>query len=552
MKVESFRFGGDGFAVSFRVTARRFFMMDYVIKDLIVIDGTGKEGYSADLGIQDGRIAAIGGLSGERDRIIDGSGLVASPGFIDMHSHGDLEFFQPRPSEAKVRQGITTELLGQDGLGAAPVKEMDVEVLGRLLAGLNGILPAEEWTWRTLQQYLGALEGRALSSNVAVLLSHGPVRLHVMGMGERDATRTEMEAMKSLVREALRKGAFGFSTGLIYPPCTYGNTKELIELNREVSARDGIFVVHLRDEGYHLLRSLDEVLRISEESGVHLHISHFQAYGKVNWPLMDEALKRASVFLAKGGKITWDRYPYLAGSTVLTAVLPPWTFNEGPEALISNLKKPPFRARIHADFEKGLDVWHNRQISVGWENIIINAVHLEKNRWMQGKSCQAVADKLQKNPIDMVCDLLAEERMAVTMISFYGSEEVLDKVLTHSQATVGSDGIYGGRPHPRLYGTYPRFIQRYVREKKMLRLPDAIRKITASPAQILGLSDRGVIKEGYWADIVLFDPEKISDTATYESPENYPVGIFYVFVNGKLVVDQGRVTGAHPGRVLRK
>ncbi len=527
-------------------------MIDYTISNVMVIDGTGKEGYRADIGIQAGKIVAIGDVKDEGRRTIDGSGLAASPGFIDMHSHTDLEFFKPQPPYAKVRQGVTTELLGQDGLGAAPVKEPDIDTVAALLGGLDGILPKEQWTWRSFNDYLEALDSISLPNNAAVLLPHGPVRIAVMGMGERDATDSELGTMKGLVREAMEDGAFGLSTGLIYPPCSYGNTKELIELNKEVAEKDAIFVVHQRDEGYYLSRSFDEVMKVSRESDAHLHVSHLQAHGKVNWPIMDEVLEKADTFINEGGEVTWDRYPYLAGCTVLTAVLPPWVFKEGPAALIENLRKPEYRARIHTDFEKGLDVWHNRQISVGWENIIVTAVQLEKNQWMEGKSCEAIARELRMNPIDMVCDLLAEEKLAVTMISFYGSDEVLEKVLAHSHATVGSDGIYGGRPHPRLYGTYPRFIKLFVREKRMFTLSEAIRKVTSFPAQILGISDRGILKEGDWADIVLFDPETIGDTGTYEEPESYPEGIQYVFVNGGLVVDQEGVTGNLPGRVLRR
>ncbi len=525
-------------------------MYDFIIRNAAVVDGTGADEVRADIAFSEGRIAKIGKIEGKEG--LDASGLVACPGFIDMHTHMDLELLRDSTPDAKVRQGVTLDLLGQDGLGTAPVSEKNKPLLMGILSGLNGILPEEKWTWGSFDDYLNALERRKLPNNVAVLLSQGPVRIEAMGMDERRATPDELAVMKRIVADAMASGAYGLSSGLIYPPCPYADTEELIELNKEVAKADGIFVVHQRDEGYHLSRSFDEVCKICGTSGARLHISHLQAYGKVNWPIMDEVLKKADAYLAAGHNVTWDRYPYLAGCTTLTAVLPTWTFNEGTEALVRNLRVPEYRARIHEEFTKGLDVWHNRQISVGWENIWVTAVHLDKNRWMEGKSCQAVADAQNKNPIDAVCDLLAEENLAVTMISFYGSEEVLKKVLSHPQATIGSDGIYGGKTHPRLYGSYPKFLKEYVREKKFMTLPQAVRKITSFPAQILGIPDRGVLREGCWGDVVLFDPKTIADTATYEQPAQYPIGIPYVFVNGVPAVEDSKTTGKLPGAVLRK
>lgn len=525
-------------------------MYDFIIRNATVVDGSGGEEYRADLAFSAGRIAKIGKVEGKEG--LDAEGLVACPGFIDMHTHMDLELLRDKTPDAKVRQGVTTDLLGQDGLGTAPVSEKNRPLLAEILSGLNGILPDEKWTWGSFEKYLAALERRKLPGNAAVLLSQGPVRIEAMGMDERRPTPDELDKMKKIVADAMSAGAFGLSSGLIYPPCPYADTEELIELNREVAKYDGIFVVHQRDEGHYLSRSFDEVCTICASSGARLHVSHLQAYGKVNWPIMDEVLAKADRYLASGHSVTWDRYPYLAGCTTLTAVLPTWTFNEGTEALIRNLTDPSYRARIHEEFTKGLDVWHNRQISVGWENIWVTAVHLDKNRWMEGKSCQAIADAQGKNPIDAVCDLLAEEKLAVTMISFYGSDEILKKVLSHPQATIGSDGIYGGKTHPRLYGTYPKFLKEYVREQKVFSLPEAIRKITSFPASILGIGDRGLLKEGHWADVVLFDPATIADNATYEEPERYPTGIPYVFVNGETVVDPSGYTGGLPGKVLRK
>lgn len=527
-------------------------MFDLVIRGALIADGTGGDLFSADVAVKDGRIARIGTDLGEGARVIDGSGQVLSPGFIDMHTHMDLELLRDKKPDAKIRQGVTTDLIGQDGLGAAPVSPENRKLLADILSGLNGVIDDEKWSWGSFGEYLAALEKTGLPNNVATLVSQGPVRIEAMGMDERPPTERELDIQRALVREAMEEGAFGLSSGLIYPPCPYADESELTELNREVAAFDGIFVVHQRDEGYYLSRSFDEICGISRRSGVRLHVSHLQAYGRVNWPIMDEVLAKADAFLDEGGEVTWDRYPYLAGCTTLTAVLPTWTFNEGTDALIANLTDSAYRRKIHADFALGLDVWHNRQISVGWDNIIVTAVRLDRNKWMEGLSCQAIADEQGKNPVDAVCDLLAEEKLAVTMISFYGSEDVLRKVLSHRRATVGSDGIYGGRPHPRLYGSYPKFVREYVRERGVFTLQEGIRKITSFPAKILGIADRGVVREDGWADLVLFNPDTIGDRATYEEPEQYPEGVSRVFVNGTEVVSPSGTCGNLPGKVLRK
>ena len=529
-------------------------MQDYTITNATVVDGTGNQPYTADVVIKDGRIERIMRFTDDSRaaHVIDAKGQVLAPGFIDMHSHTDLQYLKEEPLDAKVRQGVTTELIGQDGLGVAPIEPGTLPLLSGLTAGLLGKVPAGEWCWRSFGEYLDTLDRRRLPTNAAALASHGPIRIASMGMDNRPATAGELERMRGMLGDMMASGAYGLSTGLIYPPCSYCTTDELIALCREVSPHDGIFVVHQRDEGYYLKRSFEEVTRIAREGGVHLHISHLQAYGQVNWPLMDDVLAMADRFIEEGHQVTWDRYPYLAGSTVLTAVLPDWTLGAGTAALVKNLRDRDFRARVRAEYTKGLDQWHNRSISVGWDKIVVSAVQRPENHWMEGKDCAALARATGKDPIDFVCDLLADEELAVTMISHYGSEEVLGKVLGHAQATVGSDGIYGGRPHPRLYGTYPRFLNQFVNVRRTMSLPEAIRKVTSVPASILGLRRRGQIREGWHADLVLFDPERITDTATYEEPYQYPKGISYVFVNGKPVVADGEYNGERPGRVLRR
>lgn len=528
-------------------------MLTWILKDIRIVDGTGKGMFQTDIGIRDGRIERIGTIDCEcAPSIINGAGLIACPGFIDMHSHMDIALLKTPSPDAKIRQGVTTDLIGQDGLGTIPVSQKNKKQLALLLAGLNGVLPEEEWIWGGFNEYAGALEQRGLPSNVAILASHGPLRVEAMGMENRPPTLLEMDAMCSCLAEMLEDGAFGLSTGLIYPPCSFGDAEELTVLNRKVAENGGVFVVHMRDEGYHLLRSIDEVANACMLSGAKLHISHFEAFGKVNWRLIDGAISKLEEYGKQGVSVSWDRYPYLAGCTVLSAVLPPWVFEGGPDKLIENLLIPSFRSRIHADFEKGLDVWNNRQISVGWDNVIVTSVQKEENQWMHGLSCSEISQKQNKNVVDSICDLLAEERLATMMVTFYGSEEVLEKILSHRWGTVGSDGIYGALPHPRLYGAFPKFLRDFSLDTRRLTLEEAVRKITSGPAEILGIQDRGRIEEGCWADIVLFDPVTLRDKGTYQDPVQFPEGIHSVFVNGVLVVEEGKPTGALPGRVLRK
>ena len=548
-------------------------MSQYLLAGALVVDGTGGETFVADVlvrgesivqiqrrtggaSLRDGRSEGVPGSDGlDVLPAIDLSGKMLVPGFIDMHSHSDLVYLgeggSPVP-DAKVRQGITTELLGQDGLGVAPVSPNDRQLLSELTAGLLAGPSGPSWDWASFGEYLSRLEKAHLPTNAAVLASHGPVRIAAMGMESRPPSAAELDRMKALVREAMLDGAFGFSTGLIYPPCSYCDTVELESLAGEAAPYGGIFVVHQRDEGCHLQRSFEEVARVSLLSGAHLHVSHLQAYGKVNWPLMDGVLGRAETLVSSGLRVTWDRYPYLAGCTVLMAVLPQWTLSEGSRALIKNLRDPAFRRRIHADFGKGLDVWNNRAITVGWENIVVSGVRSPGAKWMEGGDCAELASAAGKTPVDFVCDLLADEELAVTMITHYGSPEVLDKVLAHRCATIGTDGIFCGHPHPRLYATYPRFLLDFVIRRKALTWPEAIRKATGLPAEILGLERRGLVREGYFADLAVIDPARLEDSATYDEPARHPGGIDYVFVNGEVVVDPQGFTGRTPGMVLRK
>ncbi len=531
-------------------------MFDIKITGGTIIDGSGARGYRADVGIAGDSIVEIGSDLAHGYTEICAEGLVVCPGFIDTHSHSDLRLLRADPPLAKISQGVTTELLGQDGLGVAPVVEDTLPQLRALTSGLLGPHPAQDWDWRSFEEYLDRLEGASLPNNQAVLASHGPLRLLHVGAADRAATPRELELMKETLQEVMEQGAWGLSTGLIYPPASYAPSEELTALTQVVSDMDGVFVVHLRDEGYYLQEALGEVIDACRRSGCRLHISHLQAYGRANWHLLPRALNMIAKAGAEGMVVTCDRYPYLAGSTVLTAVLPTWVLDGGPQECLNRLSDPRSRARIHEAFTQELHVWHNRALSVGWENITVSWVAGEKNQDVVGRSIQQLSDERGMDPVDVVCDLLLEEDLQVTMISHYGSEDNLELILQHPSSAVATDGIYGGKPHPRLWGTYPRLLSRYVRETKVLTVEEAVYKITSLPARIIGLRDRGLILPGMKADIVVFDPREVAELSTYNDPERPPKGFHLVMVNGTAALRSERYLpeAADPGSgcVLRR
>lgn len=525
-------------------------MFDLLIKDGLLIDGTGKAAYKSDLAVKDGRIAAIGQMGeAEAVHVIDAVGKVVAPGFIDTHSHSELRLLDSPIPEAKLRQGITTEILGQDGLSVAPVRSQDIALYHQLLAGLLGN-PKVEWNWSSVTDYLERLERQGIPVNVAYLVPHGMLRIIAMGMESRPASARELELMKRLLADAMAQGALGLSTGMIYPPCSYATDQELVDLTAEVARLGGNFVIHMRNEGQWLLESVAQTLEICRRSGVALHISHFKAFGKANWHKPPKVLELVDSACADGLTVTADQYPYIAGSTLLTACLPQWTLAGGTQACLERLAKE--RATIKEWFKKDVTVWDNRSISIGWENIIVSSVKTEANRWTEGLSIAEIAQRRSSDPVDALCDLLLEEELAVTQIMFYGCEDNIVTYMSYPKTMICTDGIYGGRPHPRLYGSFPRVLGRYVREQGLFSLEEAIHKMTGLPAATFGLCDRGKLAENYAADIVVLDPAVVVDKATFEKPEQYPLGIEYVIVNGKVAINQGGFTGATAGRRLSR
>ncbi len=535
-------------------------VFDLLIKNGKIVNGTGNPWFKADIGIKNGKIEKIGRLdSADAEKILDAEGLIVSPGFIDMHNHSDISvFFNPK-LESTIRQGITTLVIGNCGSSLAPVNPATKDLF---MKHIEAFLPSDaelEVTWNTFEEYLNKLEEIEMAANIAPLVGHGTVRIAVMGFDDREPTAEELDEMKKLVAEAMEAGAFGMSTGLIYPPGVYSKTEELVELCKVVAKYGGIYVSHIRGEGGTLIEAVKEAIYIGEKAGVPVEISHHKAAGKSNWGKTKETLKLMEEARKRGVDVTCDQYPYRAGMTSLSAVLPPWVHVGGVEEMLRRLRDPKEREKIRRDIEQGLPGWENFVADCGWENIYISSVVTEKNKHLEGKNVAEIAKIKGKDELDAVCDLLLEEDGRVTIVLFMMDEEDIVRVMKSPLQMVATDawavapyGVLGaGKPHPRFYGTYPRVLGRYVREKKVLTLEEAVRKMTSFPAQKLGLKDRGLILEGMWADIVIFDPAKIIDKATYQNPHQYPEGIEYVIVNGKIVVENGEHTGVLPGKTLR-
>jgi N-acyl-D-amino-acid deacylase len=517
-------------------------MFDVIIRNARIVDGSGNPWFRGALAIEAGRVAAVGQIAenAETRETIDAGDQVVCPGFIDSHVHADLVLFAEPDFPGGVHQGVTTVIIGQDGVSYAPGSPSTQAFYRAYFGALNGN-PKDVGEWRTVGEYLAQFDRRS-AANAAYLVPHGNVRIEVMGLAERAPTADELKQMQAIVAQGMADGAIGVSTGLDYIPCNYSDTQELIEVCRPAGEAGGVYVTHQRSYGAKVVEATHESTAIGHEAKMAVHISHYNGFADTLLPLIEEGREQ-------GVDVTFDTYPYLAGCTILSMVcLPRWVQVGGIEAAVERLRKPDVRTELRP--------WLEAQ-ERGWDNLVMAAVNLPEHKPLEGQTIPQAAKSAGQNIPDFVCDLLVKENMEVAVIAFAGTggrtESDMRRIMQHPAHMAGSDGIYtGGKPHPRGYGTFARYLSEYVREQKVLRLEEAIRHMTSAPAARFNLKDRGLLRAGFAADVVVFDPRNIRDRATYADGKQMATGVSHVFVNGEAVLKHGKSTGAHPGRGLKR
>ncbi len=527
---------------------------DVIIKNGTVYDGTGGEGRRVDVAIRGDRIAGVGDFKNANAKtVVDAGGLAVAPGFINMLSWSTESLIQDGRSQSEIRQGVTTEIMGE-GESMGPVNDRVREKMLRDQKDIH-----YEIKWKTLAEYLHYLEARGVSCNVASFIGATTIRENVIGFDDKAPTPQQLDEMRELVRKEMEAGALGIGTSLIYPPAFYAKTEELIELCKVAAKYQGKYISHMRSEGSGVFAALDELIRISREAKIPAEIYHIKTAGKQNWSKQDEFLSRIEAAQKEGLKIRANMYTYTAAGTGLDACLPPWTENGGYPALFKRLRDPATRAKIAAEVKISNDTWENLYIGAGSpDKILLVGFKSEKLKPLTGKSLAEVAKMRGKDPIETIMDLIAEDESRIDTIYFLMSEENVKKELAKPWISFGSDeasqapeGVFlKSNPHPRAYGNFARVLGKYSRDEKVITLPEAVRRLSALPATNLGLDHRGLVKEGMFADIVAFDPATIADHATFDKPHQYATGMKHVFVNGVQVIKDGEHTDAKPGRAL--
>ncbi|MFJ9415931.1 amidohydrolase family protein [Streptomyces sp. NPDC101227] len=538
--------------------------MDTVFRDVRVIDGSGGPSYRADVALDAGRIAEIhragtGGPRPDAARVVAADGLALSPGFIDMHAHSDLALLRDPAHEAKAAQGVTLEVLGQDGLSYAPVDDRTLAEVRAQITGWNGGGPADgtvDFSWRTVGEYLDRLDhgfdGRGIAVNAAYLIPQGTVRMLALGWADRDATPDELARMKQLVAEGLEQGAVGLSSGLTYTPGMYASDAELTELCRMVARYDGYYCPHHRSYGAGALQAYEEMIALTREAGCALHLAHATMNFGVNKGRAPELLALLDAALDAGADISLDTYPYTPGCTTLVAMLPSWAGEGGPDAVLARLRDDATAERIRHVMEvEGADGCHG--VPIDWDTIEISGVADPGLADCVGKTLARSAAERGEQPWVTARRLLIADRLGPTILQHVGHEDNVRRIMRHRVHTGGSDGILqGDKPHPRAYGTFPQYLGRYVRDLGVLSLEECVAHLTSRPAARLRLPDRGLVREGHRADLVLFDPDTVAAGSTYEAPRTLPTGIPHVLIDGRFVIEDGRRTDVLAGRAVRR
>jgi len=527
---------------------------DVVIKNGTVYDGTGSEGHKADVAIRGDRIVGVGDFqNSSATNVIDAHGLAVAPGFINMLSWSTESLIQDGRSQSEIRQGVTTEIMGE-GESMGPVNDRVRQYMLKQQTDIKYDIP-----WNTLVEYLQYLQKRGVSCNIASFIGATTIRENVIGFEDKQPTPQQMDEMRELVRKEMEAGALGIGSALIYPPAFYAKTEELIELCKVAAKYQGKYISHMRSEGNQLLEAFDELLRISREAHIPAELYHIKALGQKNWGKMDTLLARIDAARKEGLPIRANMYTYVAGGTGLDACLPPWTQDGGYPELLKRLRDPEIRKKIAAEVKVDSDKWENLYLGAGSpDRIVLSDFTSEKLKPLDGKSLAEIAKIRGKDPVETIMDLLSENEARIGAMYFLMSEENVRKEITKPWISFGSDeasqapeGVFlKSTPHPRAYGTFARVLGKYARDEKLVTLPEAIRRLSALPATNLGLDHRGFLKEGMFADVVVFDPATIADHATFENPAQYATGMKNVFVNGREVLKDGEHTGAKPGRAL--
>ncbi|MDO0824229.1 N-acyl-D-amino-acid deacylase family protein [Desulfosporosinus nitroreducens] len=537
-------------------------MFDTVIKGGLVVDGTGAPPRRSDIGIIDARIVKIEPeLSQEANMVIDATNKMVTPGFIDVHSHCDLlPFMSGSVRESRIRQGVTTEIIGQCGLGSAPHLER-MSDWRSYLTPILGPGPLT-WNWLDFSMFLRELDRAEKPNNTAALIGHGAVRAQVLGLNNVSPTENEISAMSKIVEDAMSHGALGISYGLAYLPGMFAPKQELIALSSVVAAYQGIMMIHIRSHSRQVREGMAEALTVAKESGVKLQISHMRSYANRDYGITaEELITMIENARSEGVDVTFDEHPYTAGSTLLSQILPPWAKEGGSTEIVRRLKDPQLRAKLKNDLsDQGPDYpgWDNFVGMVGWPNIMISSVSNPKNKWAEGQTAPQLVSKtglehskLVSEIIDSIADLLISEdcRCSMVLQNLFAEEDII-ALLKHPLCQIGSDGIPTGKPHPRLFGTYPKFLGEYVRDKNTMTWEEGVMRITGDPAQRLNLRNRGFIKTGYIADLVIFDPEIINAPENYNKPSLDPLGINYTLINGQVALANGKVLKTNAGKLI--